>query len=57
MPRPRWFNPYDDTFEYSPSGASKTCRHCGTIYDLHAVDISDYCPPVGDGCKHCNERV
>ena len=38
----------------SPSGASETCSECGTIYDGHYVDVSDYVPPVGDGCEHCD---
>lgn len=40
-------------FIISPSGASKTCAYCGTIYDIHAVDLSDSVPPVGDGCSFC----
>jgi hypothetical protein len=29
------------------------CRFCQTIYDTSWVDVSDYVPPVGDGCEHC----
>lgn len=39
----------------SDSGATLTCPKCGTIYDAWAVDISDYVPPVGDGCDHCSQ--
>ncbi len=38
----------------SPSGASETCPACGTIYDRHWVDVSDYVPSVGDGCANCS---
>lgn len=44
----------DPLFDYSPSGASKTCRQCGTHYDLHGVDMEDSIPPVGDGCDECD---
>jgi hypothetical protein len=40
-------------FELSPSGATLTCLRCDTMYDAHAVDPSDECPPVGDGCELC----
>ena len=30
------------------------CIHCGTIYDESAVDMSDYVPPVGNGCEICD---
>lgn len=29
------------------------CRFCGTVYDNSWVDLSDYMPPVGDGCAKC----
>lgn len=38
----------------SPSGATATCPFCGTMYDLHNVDILEICPPVGDGCEFCD---
>jgi hypothetical protein len=38
----------------SPSGATATCPACGTQYDNWAVDESDYCPQVGDGCEVCD---
>ena len=44
----------EETFTISPSGASATCNHCGTVYDRHAVDILEVCPPLGDGCEHCD---
>jgi hypothetical protein len=43
-----------DVFDVSPSGASMTCRYCGTIYDRHWVDLSDAVPPLGDGCDQCS---
>lgn len=38
----------------SDSRATITCSECGTIYDNYAVDLSDYVPPLGDGCDFCN---
>lgn len=38
----------------SPSGATATCPKCGTMYDLHWVDILEAVPPYGDGCAYCN---
>lgn len=43
-----------DDFMTSPSGATITCRHCGTQFDNHGVDLSEMIPPVGDGCAICD---
>lgn len=47
-------SPFDDpaVLERSPSGATASCRFCGTTYDLHGVS-SDELPPIGDGCERC----
>lgn len=50
-------NEDEPTFERSPSGATLTCRFCGTQYDNFAVDESDYVPPVGDGCDKCDPQI
>lgn len=42
----------DDPLEKIGHGTSR-CRFCGTIYDGSWVDLSDYVPPVGDGCEKC----
>lgn len=44
-----------DKLVKTPSGASAVCPKCGTIYDLHGVDIEDSTPPVGDGCEYCED--
>jgi hypothetical protein len=39
-------------FDLSPSGATETCRYCGTMYDTH-INVG-YVPPYGDGCEKCS---
>jgi len=43
----------EEIFIQSESGATLTCRHCGTQYDNWGIDIEDQIPPVGDGCDYC----
>jgi hypothetical protein len=43
------------TFTISPSGATETCRFCGTQYDTHH-NVGEV-PPVGDGCAMCAPEV
>lgn len=39
-------------YDKSPSGATLTCRYCGSMYDNHP-EVGDV-PPVGDGCDMCS---
>jgi hypothetical protein len=55
--RGEWIEEWKKAYALATVGHNTLkCRWCDTIYDTSAVDIQDYVPPVGDGCKYCTEE-